>query len=236
MFRSELPRIYELRDLLPDPAPPGAYFRNLDQSLAEIPQKLKQFRDIEHDLEGLDLEAWGSLKSELKPLLAARHPTRGWQALFDKLNEAKAYNYLTKAGYGGVRFIPRSKVRGQRTPDLSASMAGAKALCEVKTINHSQVEADRRYHGRVGTSTDRLEQGFFGKLSADLNSAKSQMLAYDGGETTRLIAYVILNFDDHLHEYADRYQEQIDAYLSSHTPDGLEVVLESKSPFYSAIC
>jgi hypothetical protein len=126
MFRSELPRIYELRDLLPDPVPPGAYFRNLDQSLAEIPQKLKQFRDIERDLEGLDLEAWVSLRSELKPLLTTRDPTRGWQALFDKLNEAKAYNYLRKAGYHGVRFIPRSKVKGQRTPDLSASNAGAK--------------------------------------------------------------------------------------------------------------
>lgn len=235
MFRSELPRIYELRDLLPDAVPPGAYFRNLGESLAEIPQKLKQFRDIERDLEGLDPEAWVSLKSELKPLLTAKHPTRGWQALFDKLNEAKAYNYLKRAGYSGVRFIPRSKVKGQRTPDLSAGKAGAKALCEVKTINHSQVEADRRYNGGVGTSTDRLEKGFFDKLSADLNSAKSQMLAYDGDVTTKRIVYVILNFDDHLHEYADRYRDQIDAYLPSHTPDGLEVVLESKPPFYGAM-
>lgn len=92
MFRKELPRIYELRDLLPDPVPLGAYFQNLEESLARIPQKLKQFRDIERDLEGLDPEAWEALKSDLKPLLAAKHPTRGWQSLFDKLNEAKAYN------------------------------------------------------------------------------------------------------------------------------------------------
>ena len=38
VYRRELPRIYELRDLLPNPPPPGAYFCNLDKSLAEIPQ------------------------------------------------------------------------------------------------------------------------------------------------------------------------------------------------------
>jgi hypothetical protein len=190
MFCRELPRICELRDLLPDPVPPGAYFRNLDESLARIAQKLKQFRDIEGDLDGLDPETWEALKSELKPLLAAKHPTRGWQALFDKLNEAKAYNYLKNAGYSDVRFIPRSKVKGLRTPDLSASKAGAKALCEVKTINHSEIEAERRHNGGVGTATDRLEQGFFDKLSADLNSAKSQMLAYDADAATKRIVYV----------------------------------------------
>jgi hypothetical protein len=235
MFRKELPRIYELRDLLPDPLPSGAYFQNLDESLARIPQKLKQFRDIERDLDGVDPEAWEALKSELKPLLAAKHPTRGWQALFDKLNETKAYNYLKNTGYAGVRFIPRSKLRGQRTPDLSASKSGTKALCEVKTINHSEIEVVRRHNGEVGTVTDRLERGFFDKLSADLNSAKSQMLAYDEDVATRRIVYVILNFDDHLHEYSDRYRDQIDAHLASHTPDGLEVVLESKLPFYGAM-
>lgn len=235
MFRKELPRIYELRDLLPDPVPLGAYFQNLEESLARIPQKLKQFRDIERDLEGLDPEAWEALKSDLKPLLAAKHPTRGWQSLFDKLNEAKAYNYLKNAGCSDVRFIPRSKISGQRTPDLSASKGGTKTLCEVKTINHSEVEATRRHNGGVGAVTDRLEQGFFDKLSADLKNAKSQMLAYDTDASTRRIVYVILNFDDHLHEYFDRYREQIDEQLSSCTPDGLEVVLESKPPFYGAM-
>jgi hypothetical protein len=58
MYRKELPRIYELRDLLPVSPPAGACFRDLDQSLAQIPQKLRQFRDIEQDLQGLDPAAW----------------------------------------------------------------------------------------------------------------------------------------------------------------------------------
>jgi hypothetical protein len=52
VYRRELPRIYELRDLLPNPPPPGAYFCNLDKSLAEIPQKLRQFREPRKGLAG----------------------------------------------------------------------------------------------------------------------------------------------------------------------------------------
>lgn len=78
VFRRELPRIYELADMLPEPPPPEGYFRSLDRSLAEIPQKLKQYRDIERDLKGLDPEAWSFIKSELTPLLVAKDSKRGW--------------------------------------------------------------------------------------------------------------------------------------------------------------
>jgi hypothetical protein len=56
MYRSELPRIYELQDLLPTPAPADACLYNLDQTLTGplAPMALKQFRDIEKDLRGLD--------------------------------------------------------------------------------------------------------------------------------------------------------------------------------------
>jgi hypothetical protein len=101
MYRRQLPHIYELHDLIPVP-PPNAYFRDLDRTLAEIPQKLKQYRDVEKDLQGLDPAAWAFLKSELAPLLTAKDAKRGWQPLFDKLNEAKAYNYLKGAGYERV--------------------------------------------------------------------------------------------------------------------------------------
>jgi hypothetical protein len=52
VYRKELPHIYELHDLGPNPASTNFYFRNLDQSLADIPQKLKKFRDLECELQG----------------------------------------------------------------------------------------------------------------------------------------------------------------------------------------
>jgi hypothetical protein len=117
VFRRELPRIYELADVLSVPLPAGAYFYNLDGSFSEIPQKLKQYRDIERDLQGLDPVAWAFLKSELKPLLATRDPKRGWQPLFDKLNQAKGYNHLKTAD---IRTSPSfrrlsSRAKGRRT-------------------------------------------------------------------------------------------------------------------------
>jgi hypothetical protein len=231
VYRRELPRVYELRDLIQYSSSPDAYFQNFEKSLSEIPPKLKQFRDIERDLQGLDAEAWAFLKSEVTPLLAARDPKRGWQLLFDKLNQAKAFKYLRDAGYLNIRFVPPSAVKGQQTPDLQADGA----LCEVKTINISEIEVDRRYSGGVGSSTDQLDAGFFGKLSSDLRKAKAQMAEYGVGQNAKHIAYVIVNFDDSLHEYADRYQRQVDHYIAGDPVPGLQVVVfDIKPPFYAA--
>jgi len=167
-------------------------------------------------------------------LLAAKHRTRGWQPLFDKLNQAKAFNHLTRAGCSDVHFIPESSVKGQQTPDLGAVARTQKVLCEVKTINISEIEARQRHDQGVGTSTDRLPDGFFTKLASNLARARKQMQAYDPDSATKKIAYVIANFDDSLHEYADRYQAQIDQFMESNAVAELEVVFDVKSVFYGA--
>jgi hypothetical protein len=87
----------------------------------------------------------------------------------------------------------RSIVKGQKTPDLCGYAGPVKALCEVKTINISEIEADRRSSGGVGSSENQLPDGFFNKLALDLALAKTQMDAYDAGPVTRRIAYVIVN-------------------------------------------
>lgn len=234
MFRAKLPRIYELRDLLSDPPPTGAYFRDLDRTLSEWPQKLKQYRDIEADLQSLDDAAWSYLKGELAPLLTTKHETRGWQQLFDKLNQAKAYGYLAREGCRDIRFIPESKVIGQRTPDLEAVTCGRKVLCEVKTINVSDDEANRFHNNDVRDTVYELPDGFFLKLSCTLDSAVAQMRAYCPESGTRRIAYIIVNFDDRLHEYADHYQKQIAQFLEGKGPLELEVFMDVKPAFYTA--
>ncbi len=236
MYRKELPRIYELYDLGPNPAPPEFYFRNLDQSLAEIPQKLKQFRDIERDLQGLDPAAWAFLKSELAPLLTAKDPVRGWEALLNKLNQAKAYNYLVRCGYSRVAFIPPSSVKGKKTPDLEASNAAGKALCEVKTINVSDIEAERLQAGGVTTVEDQLNIFFLNKLGSTLRQAKTQIEAYDPNGECKKIAYVTINYDNRSHEYGDLYRIQIDQYLTLDQPaPGLKIEFDIKEAFYTAM-
>jgi hypothetical protein len=234
MYRSELPRIYELQDLLPTPAPADACLHNLDQTLAGplAPMALKQFRDIETDLRGLDDAAWSYLKGELKPLLVAKHKDRGWQQLFDKLNQAKGYTYLARMNCTGIRFIP--EMEGQRTPDLEAVAHGRKALCEVKTISVSDEEANRLYSGDAGVATDKLPVGFFNKLASMLNQARAQMQAYRAESGTRRIAYIVVNYDNRTHEYADCYKAQIKEFLASNQPPELEVELDIKPAFYWA--
>jgi hypothetical protein len=233
-YRSQLPRIYELADLLSDPARADAYFRNLDERLSENPQRLRFHRELERELAGLDLTAWSFLKAEAQPLLEVKHPQRGWEPLLNKLNQAKAYDYLRRSGYEDVRFIPTSSKKGQKTPDLEATKNGRRALCEVKTINISAVEAHRRASGGAGTVSDQLDFGFFRKLASDLAQARGQMITFDARPEVSKLAYVIINFDDILHEYAERYRAQIEHFID-HLPIDLEVAFYWKPSFGSAM-
>jgi hypothetical protein len=159
---------------------------------------------------------------------------RGWQVLFDKLNEAKGYNHLVSVGCTNVAFIPVSSERGKRTPDLQGDLAGTKVLCEVKTINISKVEATRRLTGAAGTINLQLPDGFFNKLKSDLEEASAQMAAYDSDSSVRRIVYVVANFDDNLNEYAGDYSAQIDSFIAANAMPQIEIVRHIKPRFYSA--
>jgi predicted transcriptional regulator of viral defense system len=87
----------------------------------------------------------------------------------------------------------------------------------------------------VGTTSLHLAKGFFDKLAKDIKKASSQLLAFDNGAAARRIVYVVFNFDDRLHEYADEYQRQIKAYIASASLLHAEVVLDVKPPFHSAV-
>jgi len=234
MYRKELARVYELRDMAQNPPSPDAYFSDFDNKLMESRARLKHFRDIETELQALDTAAWDYLKEQLAPLLTVRSDKRGWQALFDKLNEAKGYNHLLGAGCANVRFIPASSVRGQRTPDVEGTSAGTRVLCEVKTINMSEVEAIRRTNGAAGSISLQLPDGFFRKLKSDIETATAQMVAYDPDDSVRRIVYVVVNFDDNLHEYAAAYSAQIDTFVAANSVPKAEIVFHVKPPFYSA--
>ena len=230
----EWPRISQLRNYSINLNLPNAYFRADDDKLTS-PQKRKFFVALEQELQGLDAEAWEFLKGEALPRLKTRHPTRGWQQLFDTLNEAKGYNYLVSVGCKDVKFIPRAKTNNSQTPDLRGVLNSTSVLCEVKTINVSEDEANRFATGGVATIRRDLETSFFNKLSCVVCTASSQLLAFDNSLRSRRIVYVVFKFDDRLHEYADEYQRQIETYIAEASLPDVEVVLEIKPPFHSAI-
>jgi hypothetical protein len=230
----ELRRISQLRDYSVNLNSPKAYFRAGDDKLSN-PHKRNFFVALERELQGLDAEAWEFLKGEALPRLKAQHSTRGWQQLFDTLNEAKGYNYLVRICCKDIKFIPRAKTNNVQTPDLRGFLGSAPVLCEVKTINVSEDEANRLATGGVGTTRLYLEKEFFDKLSSVIHAAASQLLAFDKDLTRRRIVYVVFNFDDRLHEYADEYQKQIESFIADASLPDVEVVLEIKPPFHSAV-
>ncbi len=224
MFRQEMPRVYELRDLIIDTSKPCAYFQDFDGSIRDEPSKKQVWLACEREFQRLDPESWQFLKSEALPYLMTRDAGRGWQQLISILNQARAHNYLTDEGCLGVRFIPRSEINGKETPDLEGVLNGMKVLCEVKTVNISDAEATRRQTGGVGSITNSLDEGFFRKLRSALLKANRQMEVYGGKGDVRRIAFVVLNFDDFLCEHKADYFGQIDRHLAANPISGVDIV------------
>jgi hypothetical protein len=234
MFRSQLPRLYELKDLINDPASPDAYFQNFDAHLMDSAHIMSIYVRWEGALQSLDTDAWECLKNEASPrLMASNKRGRGWQGLFDILNQAHAYNYLKRIGCTGVVFVPRTKTK---TPDLEGWIDGGKILCEVKTLNISDDEIQGRRGGIVRNFAIRLEAGFFGKLRDAIAAAQHQMCVFDTLGSARHMVYVSPCFDDFLGECKEEYFRQIDDHLVEHPFDGIEIVMHNAhTPFHMPI-
>ena len=236
MYRNRLQRIFELRDSLADNSSPNVYFQDYENLMATNSVALKHFLDIESDLTRLDTGAWNHLKKDVMPLFATRNPKRGWQAAFDKLNQAKAYGYLVDLDCTRVEFIPESSAKGRKTPDLQGWLGEKHVLCEVKTINISEDEANARSKPTARTIDTQLPHMFFEKLVNTLEVADQQMRCYDPDDNARRIAYLILNnFDDILHEYVEPYQAQLRVFVARVPIPGVEIFFDMKPAYYSAM-
>ena len=226
-FRNELPRVYELKDMLVDSSHPDAYFQNFEKGLLETTSKLNAFRKLERWLDVLDDAAWQDLRQRAAPLLLKRESGRGWQKLFDILHsEARAFVYLQSICCTGVHFIARTN---KKTPDLRASQDGRLVFCEVKTINISEDEAEKRSRMQRGAfvggrTSPTVGEGFLRKLSDKLAEAVKQLDAADSKRQARRMIFTMLNFDDWVGDCQPQYIAQIDAHLLQHPVDGAKLV------------
>jgi hypothetical protein len=206
MFRKDYPRIYELRDLQPD-----GYFSDLDSKLQDS-TSAKHLRFVEDALMSLDSQSWGIFKAKIHRYLQCPHKIRKWQQLFDHLNEAKAYYRLKSRGCSNLALIPESDIK---TPDILGKLADKSLLCEVKSINISDSEADLRLYGQYLHSPPlQLNDAFFNKLRLTIKGAQGKLEEYDPDNACIHIAFIVLRFDDFWGENNDVYITQIDSYLS----------------------
>ena len=136
MFRIQLPRLYELRDLIADRTSPDAYFHDFE-TLLQDDLAMAAFVRWEQKLQHLDAHAWKALKDEASQYLTRRDPRRGHHQLFDILGQADGYQHLKSIGCENILFIPRSKGKGVKTPDLEGQLDSLKVLCEVTRVQNS---------------------------------------------------------------------------------------------------
>jgi hypothetical protein len=222
-----LPRLYELKDAT-DESHPVAYFRDFESRFVEGPDGrivLGHYQRIERQLSALDDAAWSDLKARAARVAHKRDGGRGWRALFDTLDESKGYAYLLSIGCTDITFI---KTGDKKTPDLGASLDGNRVLCEVKTINVSQDEAERREliaKGPVPANiTCQTTTEMLAKVSATLAHAVAQLDAEDPQRLAHRIVFTVLNFDDWVGHYQVQYIAQLDAHLQANPVAGTGLV------------
>jgi len=234
--RAKHPRLYELKDLIADPKSSDAYFQDFEEKLRDFADVRAVYLRWEHLLEELDGAAWEHLKKEAAPRLTKRGKQgRGWEQLFDILNEARAYRYLRAIGCADVRFVPRSKTR---TPDLEGVLGQDRVLCEVKTINPSDLEVETRIGPpKVRSLPLEITAEFLRKLLATVELAQRQMQAYDpGGVAAIHLVYLNVTFDDFFAERKEAYFQQIDRYLETAQVSGIRlVVCNDHTAFYKPL-
>lgn len=230
MHSADLPRVYKLVASLK--GGPRSYFKNFATSLRDNPIKRKHFIDIESELAALDVAAWNHLKANVGPLFMKGEKSRGWQGAFSELNEAKAYNFLVRRGYTYVEFVPRRS--DAKTPDLRAKIGNVDVLCEVKTVNRSERAVRAKAQAMASSVSNLLPGEFFSKLRSTVRYADDQMAAFCSMPDVKRIIYLVINFDDRLHECVDDYLAQIQEKREEFMMSGLEVILDVKPELYSA--
>ena len=161
--RTQLPRLYELKNLLTDPSHPDAYFQNFEDNLQDE-SCFKTYNLWEEELRVSILTPGSFLRAKrhvicnvtLKRAAAGTNFSTPWA------KPSPIITLKTAVGCPKVRFIPEST---GKTPDLEGMVDGARALCEVKTINISDNEIAARSQLVVRDVVNKLSGGFFESLT-----------------------------------------------------------------------
>ncbi|MCA0201227.1 MAG: hypothetical protein LCH56_10350 [Proteobacteria bacterium] len=220
-------RVKELVGAAQDARQPNSYARTFDSFVAASMVAREILAVYEQDLAILDDDAWRAMKAAAAKRLV-RNKAKGWEPLFDLLNEAKAYGYLRALGCANIQMIPPSYDR--KTPDLKAEIDGGLLLCEVKTINMSDDERTVRDAGPVSLSEEFMR----GKLTWTLRAAKAQLDAFSSTAARKLI-YLVFNPDESLHGYADDYSLQLHAFLTASPLEDIDVEIAQFLPILERI-
>ena len=219
-------RLYELKKICEKcEGFTNSYFNDLDDSLNSDYKKQKLI-SLNTLLSYLDDDSWNFLKNECCKDMCYRDDKRGWTQFFNKLNEVKGYKYLLNQGCSKVEFIPRSKKKGIETPDLIGIKGYSKILCEVKTINQSDKEIQRRINIEAKEVSFKPNNGLLSQVEKYIKKAKSQLEAFECDNISKRIIYLVINNDDWQREACLSVKRDIIEYLKKNKDEYLQIEIE----------
>ena len=197
------PRVRALITAAADAGKRGSFARTFDAALDTHLITREVLGDHEVDLACLDDEPWQSLMAAAVPRLY-QTKNRGWDPVFDLLNEVKGYIYLKSMQCEDIAFVTPTYER--KSPDLRAILNGRPVLCEVKTISTSDGAAP-------------ADAFFSGKFRRMIAEAQAQLDAFSDGDCRKII-FIVLRFGEILNEAT---AAQLDACLKQASADLDEV-------------
>ena len=216
-------RLNELVSLHP-PDDKSSRFYNFWETFYEIPERVQAFLLIENELSALDDISWRFLKEEAKTLCVKLDERRGWNQLFEKLNEAKGFCFLKLMGCTDIRFIPRETKSNIETPDLVGWNKTSQVLCEVKTINISDCLVSARINISVMSAQNKLTAGLTNKLKSTITKAASQLNSYSKLPDTKKYMFLVISYDDDL-DYRNELNTQTRNLFNTMNPVGIDLVI-----------
>jgi len=193
-FQMRLPHFYRLYERS-DKLDPDNYFKNYSALVAE--ECLETcFRPLDEILGKLDPKAREQLFEKALDYVVKKDPRRGHFQLFNCLNEARGYVILDERGYDEISFID-CKNQSKGSPDLLGKLKNSKAILEVKTINESEENVDRRFNNDPlqVRSARRLSDEFKGKLIKTIKCAKEKQLDAYPESVDKKIVLLLVRFD-----------------------------------------
>jgi hypothetical protein len=232
-------RIRELISSVEADHPSDDFFSNIESDWKTSLQACAQYAGYDSALRALDPESWAELKA--KAITHFRDYRKGQlkQGFFCQLNEAFAYEHLVRSGCQSVRILKESKVRGEKTPDISYNFQGTPGHCEVKTITRSDdqlaswknievfpgdISGDQfaRWETIPAIPSENyqcLSNEFLRKLDSTLTSADSQIAA----KGTAGLIYIVVWFDDWIVKNYKTYRKQILTKIRQHKTPNIRI-------------
>lgn len=226
-MKSAFTRLNELA-YLHRPEDERSRFFRFWESFYEIPERVQEFSLIENELSELDHKSWYFLKDEARELCVKSDERRGWNQLFEKLNEAKGYCFLKLIGCSDIQFIPRATKNNIETPDLEGWRNTSQVLCEVKTINISDELVSARNNILVMLAHNELTSGLKNKLKSTFTKAASQLNSYSKSADTEKYIYLVIIYDDDL-DYRRELNAQTRELFNNMKLEGVDLVIPKEA-------